>query len=380
MMIPELLARCTHLKPDPSEHPLLVQRGQEIEEWDALLAVAQRHGMGPLLYWHMRGARVPLPQEVLYTLSGTFVRHRHANQVRTRVLGQVLEAFAAVGIEAVVVKGGALSHLLYPEPTLRPMSDVDLLIGRQELLRARQTLVELGMSAPLPPGGESDKSLPTAGTIVEGVWVGIELHDDLFESAFDARLTLDDLTLPPLSFSLGDSGAVAHTLGLEELLWHLCEHLRFHTTVFLPWRLIWVTDILGVAERFAAELDWDRIAREYPRVLSTLSLLQHLRPLRPEVLERIPASAGQRPRGVGADFAGWPRYSLSQQRGKSVVRIVKDTWLPPEWWLRLHRGLDSDALLWRERWIGHPWEILGWMRHYWRNRTENRAATAPIEA
>ena len=362
------------MAPDPAHSEPLAQLAQAVEDWPALLASAERHGMGPLVYRHLRAAEVSLPQSTASYLMGLYLRPRHANQVRARVLEQVLRAYHAADIEPLVVKGAALCHWLYPELALRPMSDLDLLVRPGQVERGRQILRELGMSAPLPPSGQVDKSLPTAGLHVDGVWVGIELHDNLFETGFGASMTLDDLTVQPLSFALGTDGVTAHTLGVEDSLWHLGEHLRFHTTVFLPWRLIWVADILGIAERYAAKLDWDHVARRYPRVLSTLGLLEHLRPLAASAREFIPIKAARRtPAGIGADFEGWPRYSWAQQRHKGLVRTLRDTWLPPEWWLRLHYGLDTEEPLWRERWFRHPGEIIGWLQHYWRNRDRSAA-------
>ena len=41
-----------------------------------------------------------------------------------------------------LVQGAALSHLVYPEPGLRPMSDLDILVPRSEIWRAGQILAE----------------------------------------------------------------------------------------------------------------------------------------------------------------------------------------------------------------------------------------------
>ncbi len=373
----ELLACCTRLEPDPDEAARLAQLAGRVTDWGALLAEAEAHGVAPLLYRHLRAARVDPPQQALHGLQGLYLAHRHANQVRARVLGQMLGALAAAGIEALVVKGGALCHMLYPEPGLRPMSDLDLLVRRQDIEPARGVLLEQGLSAPLPPDGQADKSLPTAGLTVEGVWVGLELHYDLFEASFGAAMTWDDLGQEPLAFALGPDGPMARTLGLEDLLWHLCEYLRFHAAVFTPWRMIWVADILGVVERYGGTLDWERLARRYPSVLRTLSLLVLLRPLRPgaaptEVVAGLAGPGGRPPRGVGADFAGWPRRSLAAQRDKGLARILADTWVPPEWWLRLRHGLGAHDSFWRTRWIAHPAEMCGWLRHYVRHRGKGR--------
>src|SRR5205085_5598478 len=58
------------------------------------------------------------------------------------------------------------------------------------------------------------------------------------------------------------------------------------------------------------------------------------------------------------DFEGWPRRSVAAQRalGKGGARIVVDTFLPPEWWLRLRHAGVREASQRRAR---HAAEIVG---------------------
>lgn len=359
MAVHPLLAHCARLQSDAAHQARLAELAAGVEDWAALLAEAERHGLGPLLHWHLRASHAPVPQEVRRTLQAGYIRHRHANRVRLNLLAQVLRAYAEAGLEVRVVKGGALAHLLYPDPTLRPMSDLDLLVRPADLPRAREALSTLGLTSG-PAEASPDKSLPTVGRQIEGVWVGVELHQDLFEPGFPASLTLEGLSEPPLPFATGVEGVIGHTLGYEELLWHLCQHLRFHATVFLPWRLIWVADIVGLVERFAAQLDWERMARRYPEALDTLSLLHWLTPLPQSLLVQVRLPLGVRPSGVGEDFDGWPRHALAAQRAKGWRGVLRNTLWPAEWWLRLHGGLSAAAPLWRRRWLQHPLEIAGW--------------------
>lgn len=354
----DLLTACASLEGDGETYRRLRDLAEYPVSWASFPAEAERHGMGPLAYHHLHGAGIELPAEVSTALIGSYLRHRHDNQVRSRVLGQICAALEVADIPVLVVKGGALAHMLYPKPALRPMNDLDLLVDPADLERASFILNELGMAAPRPAIGQHGKGLTTVGITVEDTWVGVELHNDLFEEGFPASLTLRDLKSPPLAFSLGDQGPTAHTLGLEDLLWHLCMHLRFHTTVFLPWRLIWITDIIGIAEERAGRLDWDRVRSSYPEVSHMLSLIDCLCPLRPVVRERSGLIRKYLPEGIGQDFDGWPRHAIAEQQGKGLIRIVTDTLVPSEWWLRMHYGLSSDAPAWRQRWVMHPADIL----------------------
>jgi hypothetical protein len=325
--------------------------------WTGFAAEAERHGMGPLAYRYLRAAQAPVPPDVMTALIGSYLRHRRDNGVRSRVLGDVVQALDAAGIAVLVVKGGALAHLLYPDPALRPMSDLDLLVDQAHLVKAGSILQELGMSAPAMDPGQGGKGLATAGRTVDDTWVGIELHTDLFEEGFPSSLTMRDICSEPLAFHIGTDGLAACTLGLEETLWHLCEHLRFHTTVFLPWRMIWMADIIGIAEGQAGPIDWDCVRSRYPEVPRMLSLVDCLCPLQQAVLDRAGLTRMRVPGGVGEDFGGWPRHSVAAQHDKGLWRTVYDTLVPSEWWLRLHYGLGVDTSAGRQRWVSHPLDI-----------------------
>lgn len=367
-----LLGHCARAECSDMHYHLLAQAANEIAEWQTLPARAEAHGLGPLLYVHLRSAGVQVPRTVGRRLKALYLRHRYANRVRARVLGQILSAYEAAGIQALVVKGGALSHLIYPEPGLRPMSDLDLLVKKPEVEQARRVLVDLGFNAPLPHDEQFDKSLPTAILATEGIWVGVEIHYDLFEEDYPASMAMDDLTVAPLPFHLEPGNSTAYTLGYEDMLWHLCQHMAFHTTVFKSNRLIWAADIVSVAERFVAHIDWERVQKQYTLILNTLSLLHFMTPLSEPLLSQAPIRLGRAPQGIGLQFQGWPRSSLAAQREKGHWRILCDTLFPSEWWLRLRYGLGSASSLFWYRWVRHPFHIVGWVKHLLLGRIRDR--------
>jgi len=336
-----------------------------VDSWSKLLAEAETHGLGPLLYTHLKAADVSLPTPTKRDLQALYLRHRHANQVRTRVLTEILAACKVENIQVLVLKGAALAHLIYPEPGLRPMRDIDLLVDPAEAIRAQRVLAELGFDAPLPSGYLPGKHLAAATLKREGLSVSVEIHHNLFNDDFPDSMEIKDLTGEPLPFALGQ--LTAYTLGYEDMLWHLCRHaLPIHQ----PLRLIWVADIVGFAETFASQIRWGRVKQQYPLVLSVLTQFHHLTPLSETLQGQANLQLKRPPEGVGQDFQGWPRYAIAQQYPKSRRQILRDTFWPSAWWLCLHYGLQPSPGLWWYRWIGHPLHILGWAgRHLWKQAT-----------
>jgi hypothetical protein len=292
-------------------------------------------------------------------LQARTIQHSHANRVRAAALAEILAAFQAAGIEALVLKGAALAHLVYPQPGLRPMRDVDVLVSRAQVRQAQGLLAELGFAAPLPGQTLPAKHLLTAQRWVEGLQISVELHHNLYTEG-TAATTLEALRPRAVPVSLG--GVTASTLGYEDMLDHVYQHSRI---IFDPLRLISIADLVSLAERFAAEIDWPRVS---PRVRNALALCHWLTPLSEELLQAAALNPGRPPKGSGLDFAGWPRYPLAAQRDKGYAAILRDSFYPPEWWLRFYYAPASPLALGWCRAVAHPLHILGWVGHYFRHR------------
>ena len=109
-----LLALCARAECDAAYYERIAQAAAQVEGWDEVLAQVKDHRMAPLLYVHLKGAGVELPRDTKYSLQSMYVRHRWADQVRRRVLREILAAFEAEDVPVLVLKGAALSHLIYP--------------------------------------------------------------------------------------------------------------------------------------------------------------------------------------------------------------------------------------------------------------------------
>ena len=237
--------------------------------------------------------------------------------------------------------------------------------------------------------GSRQRHLPTATLQTEGLFIQVEIHHQLLSDYFDSAISylrsmalpilgsvssrrlsqngrirsasastgLNGLKLLPLPFTLGD--LTAYTLSLEDMLRHLGQHLTSHVNVWDFARLIWVADIVSWAERFAPQIDWERIERQQRGIIDTLSLLHFMTPLSEDLLDRAGIEIGRVPRQIGVEYQGWPQADRAVWRVKGNWRILHDTLCPSEWWLRLRYKLGSSRSLFWYRWIRHPLYILG---------------------
>ncbi|MBN1933886.1 MAG: nucleotidyltransferase family protein [Anaerolineae bacterium] len=323
--------------------------------WDNLLALAEQHGLSPLLLAHLQAAGIDLDPQVRQQLQARALQHAHANRVRAAVLSEALAALHAAGIPVLILKGAALAHLVYPGPGLRAMRDIDLLAP--DAPRARDILLDMGFEPPaysLPP---DHPHLPAVKKWVDGQQVTIEVHYKLF--APEARLgvtTYDDLAAAAQPFDLG--GVTAYTLGKEDMLWHVYAHAFQTPLTYEPFRLIWIADLVSLVEAWIDAIDWDAVQRRDRRAFNALPMLHHLTPWSERVLERLAMDVRRVPADVGQTFAGWPRFSLAAQKDKGLAGTLRDTFCPPEWWLRVRYGVGGPVSWLWYRCAGHPLHII----------------------
>jgi len=383
-----LLAACARAACEPLHHERIGRAAERLlgletaweAAWEAVPDLAAAHGMGPLLYTHLRAARVPVPRSTLRTLRGLYARHRVANRIRLRVLGDVLAAFEAAGIRVLVLKGAALVHLVYPEPALRPMSDLDLLVARADLARAQKTLAQLGFRVG-PDDDRQDGSiqprhrhLVPATRRVDGLAVPVEIHHRLFSDYFDAVRAwvgcsgargpayndlFNDLYAGRRAIEPWPFEGAAYTLGHEAMVDHLCRHLRSHVNVWDDARFIWIADVVSYVECFCAEIDWERVRQQYPQVLGMLSALHAMAPLSDEPLRCASIAVGPAWGDADVAYRGWPRVRVGEGREWGYRRILRETFAPAEGWLRLRYGLGAGRSLTWYRWVRHPLHLLG---------------------
>ena len=94
-----------------------------------------------------RGAStLPLPVSDFLLEEIPFARARASRLQET--LGSVVRALRAAGVEVVALKGAVLAFFHYPDPALRPMGDLDLLLKEpRDLARATEALERSGWRA-----------------------------------------------------------------------------------------------------------------------------------------------------------------------------------------------------------------------------------------
>ena len=108
--------------------------------------MAALQGVTPLVAYNLvtNDSPVQIPQPYFDQLNQTYRQTLYRNMVLTGELTSVLTAFRNRGVEVITLKGTTLAEILYGNPALRTVSDMDLLVHPADIPLSASILRELG--------------------------------------------------------------------------------------------------------------------------------------------------------------------------------------------------------------------------------------------
>jgi Uncharacterised nucleotidyltransferase len=230
------------------------------DEWSLLAEEAVRHELGSLTYRLVSDSpwAADVPAEVQQRLRALYLKSAVRNAVLLRQTTEAAAALGRLGIPVMLLKGIHLCRFVYPEPALRVMADVDLMVPRDRLARAEQMFLERGFG-PLPRADIEERcswSNHLAKLQKEGAPV-YELHWGIERPTSPFKIDLDGLWSRARKAALDDSEI--HLLGPEDLLLHLAIHGSYHHG-FDRAGLKALIDVNAVVKKHGGEIDWRVLA------------------------------------------------------------------------------------------------------------------------
>ncbi len=240
--------------PDPASLRRALAGGADIG-WAVSAASEQR--IGPLL-WRALGAAGSLdalgPDGA--ALGGVADASRmEALLLLPRAVALAVRPLTDAGLEPVVFKGPAVAAR-YPEPGLRPMDDIDLLLPQADHRRALDALGHAGWQVARPGGRDTNATVLTHREVPSFF---LEVHYAL-EGASQRVTALDPGTLWAMRQPLECAGTSAFGLPPAEELVVLAAHAGGPHHRFV--RLVWMADlamIVGAAATHGVPIDWERV-------------------------------------------------------------------------------------------------------------------------
>jgi hypothetical protein len=198
----------------------------QIPDWSRLLTAARTERVAPLLAHALERAQLA-PASTPADARSALRREYLATAAKAAVLGdaaaRLLSRFARGGIPVIALKGLALAETIYPNPALRPMEDLDLLVRPDDLPAAVRLLEEAGYR-------EAWHGFPDFQR-ADGL-VDVDLHTALLhEGEIPTRLDAQAIESEAL-WTAAQPATIAGETGLilspAHQLLHLCQHLCYH--------------------------------------------------------------------------------------------------------------------------------------------------------
>ena len=156
-----------------------------IKDWDYLASLANEHGIAALAGYNLEKLSLTgfMTENAISVLKNARIISLSRNAFHISSTEELLELYNREDIKVVILKGLALELTVYGNSGLRQMTDVDILVGKNEYLKARNILMKDGYdSLPVKSGFHrpimawTGKHLPTM--LKNGT--SVDIHIELF--------------------------------------------------------------------------------------------------------------------------------------------------------------------------------------------------------
>lgn len=256
----QLLLCCARVRLSPKDRELLRTLADSGLNWGEVLRETRRQCIVPFLYRHLHGACADLvPNKVLDQLREEYVRAAAGSLFLAAELRAITQLLEGQGVAALPYKGPVLALQAYGDIALRTFTDLDLLVRRSDVAKAREILGSRGYSPidELTPSQERailrfEHNLPLVNSTGEFL---VELHWHVAPAAFTFPMRMEGLWERATPMTLG--GEAVRGISIEDLMILLPVHGARHGWSAVEW-------ISGIAEliRQPGVVRWNRVIRD----------------------------------------------------------------------------------------------------------------------
>lgn len=235
---------------------------QEEVSWELLIEIASFHYVTPAISWCLNDRDIPA--DVRDYFSAMAALNGKRNGLMLSGLERIAGILNAVDIEPMLLKGAAmLAEELYPDPSLRFLGDLDILITAERSADAVAALTAAGFetkpSDVLPP--PQHHHLPMLHDPETGA--GLELHTRVMPQSADAVIATDWFceNARPAIFR-------RHRIRLPDATRN-AAHIIYHSEIFhgLYWlnkvQLRHLLDLAVIRARHEETIDWEEIDQRF---------------------------------------------------------------------------------------------------------------------
>ena len=239
-----------------------------LDDFDAVtIAWAIQSGLGPLLYRAVRQNAQSVASSHWSSLKAADLTARIVIGDHFQAVREIGDAFGSSFPPLTLLKGISISEQCYPEPHLRLMRDVDLLVTKESLSTVTRALHQLGYRQLSTGGVRYDKHHHLEPFFHEEKQIWVEIHHALFSTerrASSASLFSRE-SLEAQSRPSRFQGMEVRRLSLELQLVYLASHWAQDFTRIGG--LVAFADTIYLLKQAGADFSWEWILRSVDRTM-----------------------------------------------------------------------------------------------------------------
>lgn len=195
-------------------------------DFQKVLKIARDNNISQKLYAVLK--EQDIPKDFMAELRRDYLSTAVRNTLIYSEFKKVAEGFKDKEIDVIVMKGAALAELIYQDIGLRGMSDVDLLIRKEDIKRANDVLEDMGYYAvDLSRFDGSDSYLTTCdyrskNPLHPSFHVHWHIVNSTVPAPYSSRINMDEFWRDAAHVEISDVSVL--TMSPHHFLIHLCEH------------------------------------------------------------------------------------------------------------------------------------------------------------
>jgi hypothetical protein len=238
-------------------------------DWPPLVAAIEKTGMAGYFsdLFCQNQARLEVPTAMVDTLKKAARRVAARNAFFESECAKLLKGFSSAGVESILLKGLSYMEDIYGNTSARTMSDIDLLIRPDDLMKAVDYLHADGYSDYLIQSFKGNRDDFAKLTDITGeshfmkksgaLTVGVDLHWKMRAGyPLNDYLTLDRFPWWEHNGMVVIDGVTARRLSPEMQFIHLALHFAIHHEYT---GLRWFIELCLFLRRYGGTIDWDFI-------------------------------------------------------------------------------------------------------------------------
>jgi hypothetical protein len=238
-------------------------------DWDYFLKKAREEGISPLVFIRLPKVLISknnIPKYVTDELRKDYYLNASKNTLIFNELRNILNVFNEAGLRVIVLKGAALAETAYRNLALRPMSDVDLLVKKEDLFSINEHLKGLGHFPSDRSVDDTDVTSTYLTTLdyrsASANSPSFHIHWHFVNSTVPNDSYVNDIKMEDI-WQDAQKASVASVetmvMAPHHLIIHLSEH-ALRVTHSLS-KLSLLCDINEAINSYQDRLDWDRLIK-----------------------------------------------------------------------------------------------------------------------